>query len=256
MNFEDVGISICKLYKDGGKKKEKKGKTLHVTHDLESCKFPFIEYECEKGEKLKLCPRGKERDCLYVTGPSGAGKSYFCAEYVKEYLKQFPNNNCYIFSTLTSDSNLDKIKKVKRVSLNEDFLNTQFVLSDFADSLVLYDDVDSIVSKPLKKKLFGILNNILQTGRHSSTTVLYTSHLACVGNDTKIILAEATSVTCFPKVMGKRQITYLLENYIGLSKQQVEEVRRLKTRPVTFIRGFPQVVLHDKGCHVINGEYL
>ena len=81
MNFEGVGITCAKLYKekDESKKKKSKGKEISCNHKLDDLKHPFINYDCEPGEKLNLCPRGKERDCLYVTGPSGAGKSYFCS---------------------------------------------------------------------------------------------------------------------------------------------------------------------------------
>ena len=68
---------------------------------------------------------------------------------------------------------------------------------DFQDSLVIFDDTDCITDKYMKFKVNGILNSLLETGRHFNSSVVYTSHAACNGNDTKKILNECHSILCF-----------------------------------------------------------
>ena len=256
MNFEKEGIKIANIYNKKSDKKKKKGKELFVTPKIKDLKDPKLIYDRVPGENIFLAPRGKERDVLYITGSSGSGKSHFAGEYIEEYVKKYPKNPIYVLSTISQDESIDKVKAVQRVNLGEEFMNTVFTLEDFENSLLLFDDIDVIVNKKLKKKLFDILNNLLQTGRHSSTTIIYTSHIATNGNDTRVILSEATSITCFPKTMNGRSRDYLLKSYIGLNQIEIEEIKCLKSRSVTFIRGFPGVVLHENGAWIINGEYL
>ena len=67
---------------------------------------------------------------------------------------------------------------------------------DFKNSLVILDDVDCIREKKLKNKIKDILDKVLMTGRHFSTSCIYLSHLTTAGADTKMILAECHSITC------------------------------------------------------------
>ena len=77
-------------------------------------------------------PDSKERHILYITGASGSGKSYYSADYINQYIKKNPNNEIYLFSSVSDDKVLDKIKKLKRVNINnEDFLHTEFDIDDF-----------------------------------------------------------------------------------------------------------------------------
>jgi hypothetical protein len=125
---------------------------------------------------------------LYITGASGSGKSYYSAEYIKQYIKKHPKNEVMLFSSVGDDAVLDKIKKVKRFKIhNGDFVGEQFSIDDFKDCLLIFDDVDCISSKPILKKVYEILDKALTTGRHTGTSVVYTTHTACNGKATKLI---------------------------------------------------------------------
>ena len=110
------------------------------------------------------------------------------------------------------------------------------------ESLVIFDDCDCISEKPVKKKVFEILKKILETGRHFKTSVIYTSHTACNGAETKTILNEASSVTIFPKTLGGKTMKYLLESYYGLGKAEIAKIKSLPSRWVTLTKTYPPVV--------------
>ena len=246
MNFENQGIGIFKIYKD---KDDKKGKTVYISPDGDNLAHSFDEIKRKGNEIYRLIPAiGRERSILYVTGASGSGKSYFTNSYVKEYKKMYPKRPVYLFSSLTEDKTLDSNKSIKRIKLNDTFINTAF------STLCIFDDCDCIVNKTLKKKVFTILDVLLQTGRHSSTDIVFTSHLCCDKNNTKVILAEATSITAFPRTLGTRSLKYLTESYFGMTKEDIQKIKRLKTRPVTIIRSYPPLVLYDSGAYLFNHE--
>ena len=165
----------------------------------------------------------------------------------------FSKNNIYVFSSLDSDETLDKIPKIKRIKFTDKFMMYEFRITDFKDSLVIFDDVDSETNKLKKAKIFGILSMILNTGRHERVSVIFTSHLSCAGNETKLILSEAHSITIFPKNMGNRSLKYLLDSYFGLDKFQINYIKNIKdSRWITIIKTYPSVLISEKECIVLN----
>jgi len=194
-----------------------------------------------------------ERQILYITGASGSGKSYYVNKYSNEYHKKFKNNPIYLFSSVNDDISL-KIPDLKKIRLDETFLNSELTASDFKDSLVIFDDTDVISNKSILKKVNNILNIILQTGRHHKTSVIYTSHTSCNGASTKIILNEAHSITIYPTGLGGRSLKYMLDSYFGLDKEQIRKIKRINSRWVTIIKSYPMIVLYEKGAYVLNDK--
>jgi hypothetical protein len=129
------------------------------------------------------------------------------------------------------DKVLYKIKKLKHFKIHdEDFVGETFTVDAFKDCLLIFDDVDCISSKPILKKVYEILDKVLTTGRHTGTSVIYTTHTACNGRATKLILTESHSVTFFMNGMGCKSSKYLLDSYLGLDKKQMQELKSIKTR--------------------------
>jgi hypothetical protein len=250
MNFENVGNQIAVVVN----KKGKIIKTLSITDKPEKATNSYPEMELNNEYRFQQIPnKEKERDVLYVAGQSGSGKSHYILKYAEQYHRMFPTNDIYLFSTLSSDSTLDKANCcVKKVLLNNNFLNEDFSIDDFAHSLLIFDDVDTISNTKMKNKVYEILNMVLETGRHSKTSVAYSSHLACKGNESKRILNECHSVTIFCKTMGSRSLKYLLDNYFGLDKNEVKKIKSLPSRAVTILRSYPTVILSEKSAYVLN----
>ena len=254
INFEGVGDPVSLVVKKNDKP-TKKGTIASVSFDDE-VNEPFPAVELDIKHRFQLIPNTKkERNVIYITGASGSGKSYFTKQYCGYYKKFYPDNPIYVFSSITDDETLDKASNLfKRVKLDEEFLKEDFDIKDFKDSLIIFDDTDVIRSKPLKMKVRQILEMILQTGRHTNTSVIYTSHLANNGNETKIILAECHSLTIFPTTLQSRSFRYLLEQYFGCDKDQQRKIKELgkKSRAVSIIKTNPMIVMSDNYIGVLN----
>jgi hypothetical protein len=240
-------MKTCSVKKAGGS-----DKIISITDPKYlKCKS-FNSIEVKENEIVQQIPnKKKERQVWYVSGQSGSGKSYYTNRLTEEYHSMYPKNQIYLFSLLSEDKSITN-KQIKRIKLNENFLVSNLTLADMKDSLIVYDDVDTIKHKAIKNKLFNMLDTLLQCGRHSSTSIIYCSHLPCNGLDTKIILAECNSLTIFPSTMGNRNLRYLLSEYFGLDKKEVSKVKKLHSRHITIVRSYPMVLLHENGAFILN----
>ena len=112
--------------------------------------------------------------------------------------------------------------------------------------MVIFDDLEMIRSKLLFSKV------MLQRGRHSKTSVAVANHSGENGKSTKLILNEASSIVLYPNGIGKRVLTYILEQYMGLDKNQKKRIKKLRSRSVTIIKTYPLILLYEKGAFVLN----
>jgi len=243
-------LKICTVKKAGGSVK-----ILSVSSNKKAkIKKCLTSFECAPHEHLQIIPnRDKERSVWYISGQSGSGKSYYMNKLIQEYHSMYPKNSIYLFSLLKTDPSIT-LKSIKRVELNEKFVQMDLTLDDFKDSLVIYDDVDTITQSIIKAKLMRILDQILQCGRHKRISLINISHLACNNKDTRLILSEANYLTIFPRSMGSRAIRYLLSEYFGLSKQQVAKIKKLDSRFITLCRTYPMVILYDTGAYLLSND--
>jgi hypothetical protein len=251
MNFE-YGTEIAKIINT---KHPKAAEKIIYLNDDESDPNNFYEIKLKPFELLQQIPNKQtERSILYVTGMGGSGKSYYCKMYAMEYNKLFKNRTVYLFSTIQdNDPSLKGIKNLKKVNIySDEFLDYVYDPLDYKDSLVIWDDVDCIVEKRLKLKLKEISNMLLMTGRHLGTSILFCTHNACNGNDTKIILNECHSITIFIKSTGGKALKYLLENYLSLDKHQIAKLKGIKSRWVTIVKSYPNVILSQHDAYILN----
>jgi hypothetical protein len=251
MNFDKKGDTIAIILDEKNKIIQDPHAVLSVKQELGAMQ----EFKCRDNEHLQHVPsRSKARWILYITGQSGSGKSYYTLQYCRIYKKMFPNNSIYLFSALEEDETLDKLPGLKRIKFSDAFLLTPFNINDFANSLVIFDDYDTFQNKKLYEKVEGILNMILMTGRHTKTSCIIIRHTSTDKQRTKIILNECNSVTVFPLSTSPLSLHYLMHNYFGLTKQQIEKLKNLhsKSRWVTVHKTYPPVVMYEKGAYVLN----
>jgi hypothetical protein len=255
LNFEGVGVPICDIKPNEGKKK---GTLISLAspEEMHEVRSGFDEYSLQnsRGENYHMevaVNTNTERQIIYIAGASGSGKSFWARRYIEAYQKSYPKRDIIVFSALNEDSSIDKIKDLKRIKLTDAILQDDLPSSEFADSLVLMDDIDSIQNSKIRKKVMDIQSDILQTGRHFNVSCVITNHLATDGKATRLILAEAHIITFFAQQMPTRMLKYLLENYIGLDKEQIKKVKNLPGRSVSYIKGFPRVLVSDKEVMVL-----
>ena len=245
LSFEQSENPICEI-KDNNK--FKKSKIIYLESDGE-VNSGFNHFKIDDG-RLQLLPnKNIERSILYVAGQSGSGKTWFCKEYLLEYQKIFPKNEIYMFSTVSDDPSLKEVKisYIDVSSIVDDDLDS----SDFKDSMVLFDDIENISEKKVKNAVTKVLNHILVTGRHFNTSCIITNHNLYNGIHTKLQLNESSSITYFPVTAGSKQIKYLLDNYLGLSKEEIQKISKIKSRSITILKSYPKIVLANKETFVL-----
>jgi Cdc6-like AAA superfamily ATPase len=252
MNVENVGQSFALIIDES---KPKSNLLLSIEPEEKNVITYLKELKLKDKQHFQLIPNdGVARDICYVTGASGSGKSYFTKQYADQYRKIYPKREIYLISSLSDDSSIDSIKNLRRIKLSPAFLGEDIQATDFKDSLVIFDDCEALTDKRMKVKVQSILNQLLTIGRHHNISVCNLTHSACNGSETKLILNESNTITIFPHGLGGRSLKYLLDQYLGLDKHQIKKLKKLKSRWVTIIKGYPMVVLSEKECYILNSN--
>jgi hypothetical protein len=255
LNFEAIGTPICIIATKDDKRTRGQNPIVCVSETETGLVRPFADLTLKDKEDqyFQLIPNPEtERQILYVTGSSGSGKSYFTKKYCREFARVFPKRPIIMISSIDKDESVDDIKNLKRMKIKTpEFLEEEFSIEDFKDSLVIFDDCDCIPDKKLRTKVNAIFGMISETGRHTNTYCIYTSHLATAGNDTKRILNESHSITFFPKSLGGRTLKYLCEGYLGLDKKEIEHLKKIPSRSITVMKTYPKVVVGDKDIFLL-----
>ena len=74
------------------------------------------------------------------------------------------------------------------------------------------------------------MNKVLEVGRHYNTYCILTNHLPTNGLYTKRILNESRYVIYFPHSGASRQMRYLLNEYLGLERNTILQIKKCKSR--------------------------
>jgi len=256
--YKNLSLSeIRKLYKSLREDKEPKSKKLLKAFEdakeekkLKDKENSFSQLKCKTG-KIQVLPRKDIVEKLYISGVSGSGKSTYTGKYLEEYVKLYPDDPVFIFSSVPEDKPLDKIDPV-RIDIDEDLIEDPFNIQDFRDSITIFDDTDTIKNKILRTAVNNIKAEMIEIGRHYNARCIITSHIISNYRDTRQILNEATSVTFFPKSGGVFHIKNFLKTYCGLDKKQIQQVLDLPSRWVTIYRTYPSYIIYEKGLSTLS----
>lgn len=244
LNFERVGRFLCKV--EGG---SYNNKIISVSSSLgdekDDYQKPFTNLTLRDGKFQQMPDPETERQILYITGASGSGKSTYTANYIKQYQRMFPKNPVYCFSALQEDESLDVVKP-KRIIIDESIWKEPLVVDEFANSLVVLDDIDVIGDKKQREAVYSIMNQILEVGRHHKITCVITNHLSTNGKDTRRILNEAHFIVWFPYSGSNVGLKRLLEDYCGLDKKTIKYIKSLKSRWACLAKNYPNVLFTEK----------
>lgn len=196
-----------------------------------------------------------ETSRIYVAGPTGSGKSHWCAEYIKEVIKQRKYKNIYIFSNLSEDPILDKISPTpKRIAINENLIDPPILLNEMKDSIILFDDIDAIKDDKVRKSVQKLRDEANCEGRHYSIFALSTGHQLLNYKLTRNILADCNYITFFPRSGGDYWINQFLKNYCGCSKVEIEKIMNLPSRWVCIKKTYPMMCFYDKGLFLMGDQ--
>lgn len=192
-----------------------------------------------------------QRDVLYVTGMSGSGKSTYISNYISEYKRKFPKNRLIVISTVTEDKALDKHDPI-RIMLDDDFIADPVKGEELADSLVIFDDTDTIKDKALQQAVNHLKDDCLETGRHHRIFMCVVSHMMSNHRETRIVLNECTSMTFFPQSGSVGQIKYTLNKYFGVDNNTFKKIMAIKSRAITIFKNYPQAVMGEHDCYLLS----
>jgi hypothetical protein len=209
------------------------------------------EFKAKRGEKLQPLPSKTVVEKIYVSAPSGAGKSYFVGKWLAEYKKMFKNSEIYLFSSVEEDESLD-VNDPIRVLLDADLMQNPVQAAELKDSVVIFDDTDTIRNKYLRESIHAMRDEILEIGRHYDTRMLITSHLMMNYKETRRVLNEATTVVFFPKSGATHQIKKFLITYAGLDTPQIKKILKLPSRWVALYKSYPQFIIHERGAFLLS----
>jgi len=183
------------------------------------------------------------REVISIAGAAGAGKSFIAKEYARRYKKLWPKRDVFVVSALTEDKTLDELTFLQRIlvdSLVEKPLEN--AIGAFEDSLVIFDDIEALVGEE-RKAVNELLDALLTLGRHSRTSVIVASHLPARGKETRLLLSESHRFVLMPHALGFNTLQYLCKAHVGLTVQQIQDLRSVPSRWVCLSKTFPQYQL-------------
>jgi len=188
---------------------------------------------------------------IYVPAPSGSGKSTFIGMYLEELTKLYgKKRKIFIFSRIDKDEPLDKFgKRVIRIPLEQSYFdNNPLQIEAFKESIIIFDDIDTLLNKALVKYIRNFRDDILETGRHFKITIISTSHLIANFLATRTLINEANAIVLFPRGSSFYAVSNFLERYLGFTKEQIRYVEKLPTRWIYFWKEYPKFAIHEKGA--------
>lgn len=192
------------------------------------------------------------REIIYIAGPSGAGKSYWAGNYIKEYTKQFPENDIILFSPVEQDDALDA-HDPERPLQESKYSENEIKLEEIPDSLVIFDDCESL-SGADSKPVMQLQNTIAVRGRHTGTSMVVINHLLTNYKQTRVILNESTCIVFYPKSGSTYHIQRYLQSNIGLPKNIIQKILNLPGRAVLLSKTSPMFVLSEHEIFLIHSS--
>lgn len=192
----------------------------------------------------------KQTQRYYICGESGVGKTTFLVRLIFEFHKKYPKSKILFFSSKTQDENIDKMKFVERVEIDDDILTNQYTLPEITENskpvLTIFDDIEDFPNKKITKEIDRLLNEILRNGRSYGIYCAYTHHQPSDYKATRNLIFEATHCVIFPKRSGKDAYNYFMEKKLNLNKKIIDKINGLKSNYVCIKKNIPKCVISDK----------
>ncbi|HDZ16732.1 hypothetical protein LCGC14_0704700 [marine sediment metagenome] len=213
------------------------GNSQIITNNKRSKLFPVVSDSNELGSS---------RDLYFVMGPSGVGKSTFLSKYIEQFMKKFPDRNIVLYSWIKDDPAFEGIL-MNRIELNEDIINNPLTLTQLQNTLVIFDDISG--HDDISNMLHLLRDEILTKGRHNNIYSISTTHMISNWNETRILKNESNKIVFF-KNGPKKHIRNFLSS-LGVTKNQIDNILKLKSRWILINQNFPMFVLWENGAMIL-----
>jgi len=245
---ESESDSENRSYDDTPKYKKKNKQYYNKKQDSVNDK----EFYIQDDGIIEPLPDYNKSQRIFISGSTGCGKTYYIRKWLNMYQKVHEDRKIYLFSDKKQDDTLDDVKHLIRFTIDDNLKNKKPITPDkFKNSIVIFDDIDSIQDKKLSTVVVSLRDAILKIGRSLNITCICTNHLMNNGLNTKNIYNEC-QIIVFPLRGGNfYALNYALQKYIGLDKKQIKEISKLPSRMCTIFKDYPQFVLCEKCIYLL-----
>lgn len=248
LNTAQKGVPIAVIR--GSRNQTQDGKKLHVSESVDDGVSDLTVHD----GNLQLLPPENGRSVIYLFGMAGSGKSTVLGNYLAEWKSKHPKGQIIVVSRICEDNAFDDLD-IQRMEIDEELIDEPQTSDDFPEgSFIVFDDVDSIQPKKLKDAIYGMMTDLLNTGRHKNISVAVTSHLGADHVKTRGILNESHIIVCFPLGSSAHQIRYVATRYCGLSPKQVMTMLKLPSRFVAMRRSYPPAIVYSGGAYMLSHQ--
>jgi hypothetical protein len=186
----------------------------------------------------------KNKTCaIYIAGQKGSGKTTWISNYMANYLKIHKDKKIFLFSDVETDPLLDKYP-VTRIKLNDSLAKKPIPTTLLKNSLVIFDDIDSISVPKIKKAVITLHDAIFKKGSsHEGIDVIVTNHALTDYRDTRNVIINCDYLVYFNGVVN---LDNLLKK-LGVSKEQGIKINSINSRWYLIHKNYPKFVIteHD-----------
>jgi hypothetical protein len=189
-----------------------------------------------------------QRTAMYITGSSGSYKSTHASRFSVEWLACHPHGRIFLFSQKKSDKAYDsKIRPyvegnggLIRVPINASFLqkiqssDDTSVLDPYSHSLLIFDDIESILDPDLSRAIFHFKDLALNMGRSVGIDVISILHKALSGKLSKVEFNESTILMFFPW-KNAREIRASLKTYCSFTPDEINRILDTETKSTEWL---------------------
>lgn len=219
-------------------------KPIYIHNDMDGYAIPspMTKYEAKSNEMILPTMAGKGGYFnFYCSGPCGSGKSYAIQRLIKIRQKFHKDNRQIItFNPCPDDYQDLDAKQINLEVLEEGDLPD---ISEFADSIIIFDDIFYIANRTIRKKVIDFMNEVLTTGRHHNISCFITSHIPADNQNTKHVINEANCIMLF-RGGNAAQKRYIYETKVGIDdKKRVNDLVKNKSRYVMVHKHFPKYIV-------------
>jgi hypothetical protein len=201
---------------------------------------------------LNFNPDETKRSIYYIAGASGSGKSYIAKHLSEQYQTLFKGRPVYLVSKLKEDETLDGMK-IRPMRLNIEKITEKPMtdLEPLRDSLVIFDDYDTLTGKEAKA-VQQLIDDICIMGRHTVTSILILSHHLSNFKKTRLCLTEATHFVVYPQSTGAHALNYFLKTYVGMGPKEVQSIKNTGSRWLCIHKNFPIYYITETEAGLLN----
>lgn len=184
----------------------------------------------------------------YCTGLSGSGKSYYISQLIKNNFKE--DQLIFLFSPVEDDRAFQDLNifhihlETFEQEFGQPFTIEMLAGTEIEPHIVIMDDIHTFNNKKIRDMYINVQTQLLERGRHLHLRSLSVSHNPMAGQLTKAAIRESEFYIVFPST-NYRDSKMLLSTYTGLSKQEIEEILKLRTRGVMIKKSVPSYYVSD-----------